>query len=1219
MGHNFSKISAYVSGEFTTYDSEEEEDGRDASAAPSDTEDPRPMSAPDGKSSLQASQSSQSGTPMPQTSEDFDGSESPAKSEIPTSHPADWSAESDAAPASGAFSPKDLGGDANALKVSDATSSAAPSRQPTPEIKPARPSKSGLKFKKLTPIAAFESYLANPADMSYDDLYHRSSVVAKVLAKLQAEYDLCEKKTSDFESAKKYAAKIAADAKKEEDERISAESDAELLRLHAQYREQLRMSFRDYNAWVNEQEAAADPEVVPAIHWEFMRNIKNPDIMGKVNKRRKANEKEAAKPVIVLEDTPLPALRRGDDDVRKKRVIFQDPVVFEDRKTADVYMADYSKHRDAIGFQTFKDRRAIATPEEVDENGRPKRTRGKRACDTEQTNTPGDSEDEEAPLGKRRRTARIVQDLPTSPARRTKAATREGSPQVATFKSGKRIGRPPKVKGEAATSVPKAASKSKLQQSHLPPTSEPGESDESEEELPGGETRELEEDQEAELQQAAEALVQQTKEQPVIVKRGTKIVLKILSDEEKQEMAAKSSAKKKAGRATAKPKAARGRGKKAMAENHIPAADEDEIIQSTEQDGASLLESPADSRPTSSSSYATGMTSSRASRAASRAATRERTARARTASINGATPERAKTSKGKDGKRKRAVVASSAAAPVQPAAPAPKRRKLLVKQEEDEETQKITAGPASVMNGKGSTASNGRPKRQRTVTTSDPTYLSALEDENELNQEEALPAQSKRRKGGKGRGTKKGKGVKHEASESEYISDADHDLREGNAGVQPKKRATRVGVKKTIIEQPEDEVGEIDGFAAYSHPNPAALVKGKGKAVSQDQSESRDDSSTFTTDVAAHLSSEIPSGAQTPVYTELSPAVPNERKKLAKKAAQQSAPSENGSTGVGSSHESDDEDGEMNEAERKRKRKSKKLSAATKLRWATGQMAAPMVKRAATNASKKAEKIAAQSAQGSHFDGTINGGIPASTFMPNPFFVQQIGPRAPAPVPVSVPPLPMSYQNNPYGQPPPQYAPAPAYAHQSPYHNPVVRMAGPSKYHKEPPSPYHSEPSMHHYPPHPQHGHYTSAVGLQAPAPLPIAMPPAPPEPPRPAKKRKPAGAKKPNSIERLQAEALPPPILPQSFYSPSEPTSAVPAPTRNSTRVRKPSRHALGLDGADDERDEDVDHHKDQFKSEYERFQALTSPRSPYTLGKRKRKSLMDLSAMNNDDDDEI
>jgi hypothetical protein len=61
-----------------------------------------------------------------------------------------------------------------------------------------------------------------------------------------------------------------------------------------------------------------------------------------------------------------------------------------------------------------------------------------------------------------------------------------------------------------------------------------------------------------------------------------------------------------------------------------------------------------------------------------------------------------------------------------------------------------------------------------------------------------------------------------------------------------------------------------------------------------------------------------------------------------------------------------------------------------------------------------------------------------------------------------------------------------------------------------------------------------------------------------------------------------------------------MPAPARSSTRVRKPTSRAMGLDGADDS-------DEGEFRSEYDHFQALSSPKGT-TLGKRARKSYIGL-----------
>ena len=90
-----------------------------------------------------------------------------------------------------------------------------------------------------------------------------------------------------------------------------------------------------------------------------------------------------------------------------------------------------------------------------------------------------------------------------------------------------------------------------------------------------------------------------------------------------------------------------------------------------------------------------------------------------------------------------------------------------------------------------------------------------------------------------------------------------------------------------------------------------------------------------------------------------------------------------------------------------------------------------------------------------------------------------------------------------------------------------------------------------------------------------------------------------------------------------SRPT-ALPPMRPASTRARRPTRTAMGLDGADDEDEDEEDEDEDdddlQFTSEYDQFQALSSPRKPVLLGKRVRKSLVDLSQyMDSEDEEEL
>ncbi|OWO98429.1 hypothetical protein B2J93_6337 [Marssonina coronariae] len=1273
----FENISAYITDQYTVYDSEEE-DVPDVSAVPSDAEDHRISPAPNGKSSAQESQSSKSralsGTQTPEEYEDF---QSHQKLDIPTSHPQDLDTSLEKVPTNCSEISKDLDAISKTLEVSQALSSAVSSEHPTPEIKPAT-RKTGLRFKKLVPIETFEELLVNPADMPYEQLYHRTQLAAKALLELQTEYDICEKQTADFESAKKYTAKIAADAKKEEDEKAAAATDAELLRLHALYREELKMSFRDFNTWVTREEKKSNRNVVPASHWEFMRQIKNPEVMGKVNKRRRAAEKEAAKPVILLEDTPLPALRRGDEDVRRKRNLFQDPVVFEDRKTADIYMADYSKHRDAIGYQVFKDRRAIVITEDKDENSRPKRSRGKRAYDTEQTSTPGGSEDEETPLGKRRRTVRVVQDLPTSPARRNKTATREGSPHIATFKSGKRIGRPPKSKGEAATASPKPK-KSKLQQSHLPPVSEPAESEESDDEL-ASEHQDIKEsdgeDQVKKLHEKLESLQQKQHEQPANGEEEADGKSRLSSDEQRKPTSlVEPPSRKRGARGVERSRAGlsgrggrSGRSNEAVAqESHGQLDDENEIIQSTEQDDESRSDSSAGSRPSSSSSALTAAHDEGAANFQPITTTTKVTA----------------------GKRKRAAVAKNVPAPVKPAVPVGEspavkspaakspvttRRKTGKKQEVksgDNEDHLVTPEPSGETNREGSVTASGRPKRRKAAAATGSTYAALPDDQGEAGQEdENISPRPKRRKGGKARVAKKNKAAKGgEATESEYFSDPVYDAGEGVAEVLPKKRAVRAA-KKIFTAEPEDSEGlegeeeewEVEGAMGPAPKRPTSKAKGKGKAQEPPHySVSGEFSSTNVTDNPTHAYDDfdVPSGTQTPYDTE-SPSAPAKRPRKAPVKKQKGSTRQYDSTPDNglehSGHEGDGEDNtpgntpdsSVSEEQRKKLQKSRKLAEATRLRWASGLMQGPMEKRAATNAAKKAAKTAAAIAaqgqgSGSQFDAPHLGGVPASAFTPNPHFNLPYQTQA-RPVPAMQYPNqiygPPSYSYpSPYGIPPGGPAPLPVTGPGpfAPYTGPYIPVQFP------PPSFSHAHPAQHPALPQAQSGNAQSQHAFQGPAP-PMYLPsqqqppilpsvhaaqqhpqqPVPEAPARPAKKRRStttnsasSSSTQPAPAQQAQAASPTGIILDQLSY-----TSGVPAPTRNSTRIRKPTRLALGQDGASDSHPPSHEAQapfRTEKMSEYERYQALTSPHGQYMLGKRKRKSLMDLSGLNDDEDDDF
>ncbi|KAF4621564.1 hypothetical protein G7Y89_g14521 [Cudoniella acicularis] len=92
-------------------------------------------------------------------------------------------------------------------------------------------------------------------------------------------------------------------------------------------------------------------------------------------------------------------------------------------------------------------------------------------------------------------------------------------------------------------------------------------------------------------------------------------------------------------------------------------------------------------------------------------------------------------------------------------------------------------------------------------------------------------------------------------------------------------------------------------------------------------------------------------------------------------------------------------------------------------------------------------------------------------------------------------------------------------------------------------------------------------------------------------------------------------PLSKKSSSKGKKPAPLFPPVRQPSTRTRKPARHGL-YDGSDDHDEPDQ-----QLQTEYEHFQALTSPGSPVVLGKRVRKSKIDLAAAmgdNGEDEDD-
>ncbi|KAE8450646.1 hypothetical protein EG329_005990 [Mollisiaceae sp. DMI_Dod_QoI] len=1022
-------------------------------------------------------------------------------------------------------------------------------------------------FPKLTPMENFEDYLSNPEQMSYEELYHRVAIVGDVLVTYQKEFKKIDQEIKDFDKSK------ASNKEKEEEEKHRAleEKDQEMWRLHNLYSADLQAMMdaagmnkkpakRDWKA--KAEELLKNYPHEPQVSVENLANLFVGKTLEEMRKRRdgpKESRKGAAaeKNKLDLIDVPDPKLSAADRAIyaRQKKPEYEDPVIFELRKMADVYGLPFKN-----GKVELRDRNAVDAAEAAeDENGRPKRNRNKRTTyETEQSETPGDSS-EELPA-KRRRTQTDAADINGSPSRaRTATETREGSPAPRTFASGKRIGRPPGSKTKAKPA------KSKLKQSHLPPESE---APESENEAPTPEAdqqgeshaRELAPSEEAQLQEAAEALVKQTAtdhEVPVAPKKGKhggartkKTVVKTETDQPAKP-ARGARAKKQQPVAESKTVSAKsGKGSRAKGSvaqnNHIQNVEENDVFQSTEHDDESRFASASTSRPTTASSGATATTLG--SRRATRQSTREQSkAQGEQVTVNGDSNQgRSAPAKGK-AKRKREIDepqqnGTIVEEPVEVVAPAPKKARTTTKKQT--KADKIIPATIPEVNGEASANASGRQKRKRAPTITQDSIQVALPDEVleadestppppkkrktakaappppqpsltdphgiyestppppkasarrkaaaakvvASSQDEA-PPQLKTRKGGKAAAPQvqasssqsdplgiyestppppksrarnaKGKAVKQETTESEYISG---DIEEAAPKTRKSRPVTRRKANKKDFEG-DDLLTTTEESEPVPKKKPSRARKAKVEAMPEPEPEADDDDSE-------NEEGQVIAVKSSPRRVRAAPKAKADRKgKGIEEAAPAPAPAP---APVSVSEAAENADGEMDEAELKAKQKSAKLSAATRARWASGKMIGPMQKRQATNEAKKAARLAAKAAQDS-----------------------------------TAPPQPET-------------------------------VAGPS-----------------------------------------TAAPPA-------------------------QQSTVPPPA--------PNPASAESSATRTSGRKRKPTVRAMGLDGADD----DDDDSQYPFRSEYDHFQALSSPGTP-ALPKRQRKSLFDLSqAMGSEEEDE-
>ncbi|KAG0651436.1 hypothetical protein D0Z07_2077 [Hyphodiscus hymeniophilus] len=519
-------------------------------------------------------------------------------------------------------------------------------------------------FAKVTEIEVFEKYLENAEDMTYDELYRRTAVVSDVLNTYQKEWDAIDKEIYEHESNEKSEQRRIEEETKAMIEEDRLKDDAERDEVAEKFKTQLKLSGKKWQEFMAESE-----DSIPNKTIRHLQNLRNPQFMAAARKKQQAAVNKAKR----LLNAPWPEVKKTKEDLeweRRQRGRYMDPVKFDDMKQADVYGFEYSAHIKHYGQQptAVVTRQVHSNPnptsnpagEDTNDAGRSRTQRNttRKKYGDDASATPEESpEEDDQKLQKRIRKPKIYIDG-VETAERSRGQSRSGTPPVRTFKSGKRVGRPP--------------AKSKLQAVQLAQPSTTPEVASGNESLSTSFQKELEHHdlaptQEAQLHDAAESLVSQTqtsKASAGAIKRKhaggrpkkTQLgVLEVAAPEVPQQRKRKhAGGRPKKNPISAipvdvetddlsqgeqeplvpKPKKRRGRVKKeTIPEDDLVQLGEENVLQSTEQDDGSHYSSAVTSRPTTSDSNAT--TSTFNSRRSARTSTREKTnAREARASVN---------------------------------------------------------------------------------------------------------------------------------------------------------------------------------------------------------------------------------------------------------------------------------------------------------------------------------------------------------------------------------------------------------------------------------------------------------------------------------------------------------------------------------------------------------------------------------------------------------
>ncbi|RFU32745.1 hypothetical protein B7463_g3620, partial [Scytalidium lignicola] len=241
-----------------------------------------------------------------------------------------------------------------------------------------------FRYPTIISMEAFEEYLGESEELTYEELYHRTAVVANTLAIYQMEWDAIHKVTSAHEAVLK-----------EEERRIDEE--------------------------------AADRE----------------EEKGPGGRKRKTRPALANAPFHEMKKT-----KEEIELEKRQRGRLMDPIKFDDMKMMDVYGLEYSSHPKNFGQQNLQEAiktraKSMASGAIEDGRSRSQRTVARKVYDVEMSATP-ETEFDGPPL-KRVRRQRILDgyDSESTVRSHTGTTSRGATPSIKTFPSGKRIGRPP--------------------------------------------------------------------------------------------------------------------------------------------------------------------------------------------------------------------------------------------------------------------------------------------------------------------------------------------------------------------------------------------------------------------------------------------------------------------------------------------------------------------------------------------------------------------------------------------------------------------------------------------------------------------------------------------------------------------------------------------------------------------------------------------------------